>query len=94
MPQTKPRIVKRSKDSQDAHFFLLLPPELDYELNCTHRQEWHCLDSAEEMMTSGDPISASALSTDNVPDPETISFNSNNSMRQVLLLHLFYRWGK
>lgn len=52
------------------------PPELDYELNCAHGQEWHCPDSAEEMMTSGSPISASALRKDNVPDPETISFNS------------------
>lgn len=93
MPQAKPRMVKRSKDGQDAHFFLLLPLELDYELNCTHRQEWHCLDSAEEMMTSGDPTSASALSTDNVPDPETISFNSNNSMRQVLLYSCFTDGG-
>ena len=38
------------------------------------------------MMTSGNPISASALRKDNVPDPETISFNSNNSMRQVLIV--------
>lgn len=50
-------------------------PELDYELNCAHGQQWHCPTLLEEMMTSGNPISASALSTDNVPDPETISFN-------------------
>ena len=30
-------------------------------LNCAHRQQWHCPDSVEEMVTLGDPTSAPAL---------------------------------
>lgn len=47
-------------------------PRLDYELNCVHRQQWHCSDSVEDMVTSENPTSARALSTGNVPGPLNI----------------------